>query len=369
MKIGYDAKRAFHNKTGLGNYSRSLIDSMLKHYPNNKYTLYNPKPSRLYLPNNASLSIVQPKNIFNKSFSSLWRSFSINNSILALDIFHGLSHELPFGKKGAKTKWVLTVHDLIFLRYPNYFKAIDRAIYSFKLKYACQKADVIIAISEQTKRDLLHFLEIAEDKIKVIYQTCNPIFKKQISADIRADVSRKYGLPQDFLLQVGTIEERKNLLLSIKALPFIPLSYKLVVVGKKTKYFDEVCAEIDRLQLRERVLILDTMMFNDLPAVYQQSKIFLYPSRYEGFGIPIIEALNCGVPVIAATGSCLEEAGGPGSFYTNPDNPLELAGKINLLLKDDIRMQVIEKGFNYVKRFDEESVANELMMVYQEVIQ
>lgn len=370
MKIGYDAKRAFHNKTGLGNYSRSLIESMLDNYPENHYYLFNPKPSGMYFPENPALTVIEPNNAFYKYFPSLWRSISINQSTkkLDIDIFHGLSHELPFGKKNDKTKWVLTVHDLIIFRFPSYFKPIDRKIYAYKLKYSCKKADVIIAISEQTKKDLIFYLKIPEHKIKVVYQTCNPAFKEVVSEKRKSDIREKYRIPKDYILQVGTIEKRKNLLLSIKALPHIPSNYKLVVIGKKTDYFKEVQAEINRLQLNSRVLFLQNIDFNELPAIYQQAKVFLYPSRYEGFGIPIIEALNSGIPVIAATGSCLEEAGGPASLYVNPDNHLALAENIHVFLQEDKRMKAIESGYVYAKRFAADQVSEEVMKVYKEIL-
>lgn len=370
MKIGYDAKRAFHNKTGLGNYSRSLIDSMIAYYPKNQYYLFNPKVSTLYVPEGLELNTVQPKSFFNKAFPSFWRTFSMNKTIekLELDIFHGLSHELPYGKKNNKTKWVLTVHDLIIFRFPQFFKPIDREIYARKLAYSCQKADAIIAISGQTKNDLISYLQVPEHKITVVYQSCNKIFKEAVSEKTKLEISKKHNLPEKFILQVGTIEKRKNLLLTVKALSLLHPTYKLLVIGKKTNYLKEVRLEIARLQLNDRILFLHDLDFNELPAIYQLAEMFIYPSRYEGFGIPIIEALHCGIPVIAARGSCLEEAGGPDSYYVDPNNHIELAETIIILEQEDKRKQAIESGFTYIKHFEEKRISDAIMKVYKGIL-
>ncbi len=371
MKIGYDAKRAFHNKTGLGNYSRSLLDSMILYHPENHYYLFNPSFSTLYSPKGKNLSIERPKNLFNRRFQSLWRTFSIHNVVekLELDIYHGLSHELPYGRKKNKTKWVLTVHDLIIFRFPQFFKTIDRKIYARKLSYSCKKADVIIAISEQTKNDLIYYLKIPEHKITVIYQSCNQIFKETIPEHRKLEIAQKHNLPEKFLLQVGTIEKRKNLLLTVRALSLLNSSFKLVVIGKKTDYLQEVQLEIDRLQLNDRILFLHNVDFNELPAIYQLANTFLYPSYYEGFGIPIIEALYCGTPVIAAHGSCLHEAGGPDSYYVDPNNHVELAEAITMLQQEDKKRQAIEGGLTFVKRFEEKKISDDIMELYKKTLQ
>jgi len=370
MKIGYDAKRAFHNKTGLGNYSRSLIDGMLRVFPDNHYYLFNTKPSEIYQPEGLHLHKILPRNFLSKRLPALWRSLNINSIVFKkqLDIYHGLSHELPFGKKKGTTKWVLTVHDLIFLRFPAYFPFIDRLLYKKKMQRACKKADCIIAISQQTKRDLMQFMHVPEEKITVIYQDCHEQFKRSVSKHQKERIKTKYQLPDYFVLQVGTIETRKNLLLTVKAMKAIPEEIKLVVVGKATDYLNEVKAEILKLNLQHRVSILSGVPFEDLPTIYQLARIFVYPSRFEGFGIPIIEALHSGVPVIAATGSCLEEAGGPDSVYIHPDCADELADAIVKLSADDDARQVqIARGLDYVKQFDQQVLTHQLVKLYQKL--
>jgi glycosyltransferase involved in cell wall biosynthesis len=371
MKIGFDAKRAYHNKTGLGNYSRSLIEMLLKFYPANEYYLFNPKPSDLFNPTAQDIKEILPRRGWEKKFYSFWRAFSLNKEAkrLRLDIYHGLSHELPFGLSSTKIKWFLTVHDLIFIRFPHYFNPLDRFIYRLKLSYSCKKADKIIAISQQTKRDLIAYLGIDEEKIEVVYQSCDEVFKQTLSVEQKEKVALKYNLAPGYLLQVGTIESRKNLLLSVRALQDVPAKVMLIVVGKPTPYLDEAKKEIERLSLQKRVTFLHSVPFEDLPALYQMAAVFLYPSRFEGFGIPIIEAINSNLPVIAATGSCLEEAGGPGNLYVSPDDPSQLAKYINSILDDpEKREEMVQAGKAYVERFSDQKIATDLMRLYEKAV-
>lgn len=370
LRIGFDAKRAFCNTTGLGNYSRSVITSLAQHYPDYKYILYTtkaPKNERTAGLWNPVFSRVTPPMPFLKS---LWRSRLILSRLVKdkLDIYHGLSHELPVGIHKTGIKTVVTIHDLIFLRYPGYYKAIDRKIYERKIKYACRHADLVIAVSEQTKRDLISFFSVPPGKIEVVYQACDPVFQQRKDQQGLRSVKEKYQLPDRYLLSVGTIEERKNLLLTVKALLHTPLDIPLVVIGKVTSYALEVKQFIKENGLESRILFPERVAFEDLPAIYQQASIFIYPSRFEGFGIPILEALYSGVPVIAATGSCLEEAGGPGSRYVDPDDVTGMSTAINNILSDKLlQTEMIKSGLSFAARFSEQDHAAQLIRHYSDL--
>ncbi|RZA01404.1 MAG: glycosyltransferase family 1 protein [Sphingobacteriaceae bacterium] len=368
MKIGYDAKRAFLNNTGLGNYSRWLIKAMAGYHPDNNYYLYTPKAkanSRLnFLKDHGNIHIVTP---LNNLFTSLWRSKGIVADLKrdGIELFHGLSHEIPLGIKQSGIKSVVTVHDLIFMRFPHQFGRINHWIYTAKIKYACRVADKIIAVSQKTKDDIIELLGIAPKKIEVVYQGCDPSFSVVQTAEQKLAVKQKYNLPDEFILSVGTIEERKNLLLTVKALLLVNDGIPLVVVGKPTPYINKVKAFIANNNLSDRAIFLHDVAFHDLPAIYQQANVFVYVSRYEGFGIPLLEAINCGTPAIAAAGSCLEEAGGPNSLYVNPDDAAGLAANINKVLKDEtLRQQMAEKGRQYAAEFAEEKLSLQLMQLY-----
>lgn len=373
MKVGFDAKRAFRNFTGLGNYSRNIMELLMRDFPNDTYVAYAPsvpvKRAVGFVESNPGLVIKYPHSGLWKRLSSLWRSFGITWQLEKdhIDIYHGLSGELPFNIRNARNvKKVLTVHDLIFLRFPHCYKPFDRFIYNLKFRKSCQNADLVIAISECTKRDIMEFYGIAEEKIRVVYQGCDASFGVLQSSEQLNAVRKKYSLPEQYILNVGTLEERKNVMLAVKALPLLPPNVSLVMVGRHTPYTDKVMQYARETGVADRILEIGNADFRDLPAIYRLATVFVYPSRYEGFGIPILEALNSCVPVIAATGSCLEEAGGPDSIYVNPDDADAMAGQLNRLLNDpDLRSQMAAKGWLWAQQFGESLTATAIHDCYE----
>ena len=370
MKIGFDAKRAIANFSGLGNYSRFIIDILQKGEPDSRYFLFYPKKKKNIrfselLRRPGTIGIV-PSGLWQK-FPSLWRLWGIDRSIseTGIEIFHGLSNELPLGISKTGVKTVVTIHDLIFLRYPDYYHFIDRKIYNLKFSYACRIADKIIAISECTKKDIIHFYGIEAEKIEVVYQGCDKSFSIVKSEQEKKAISEKYGLPSTYVLSVGTIEERKNLMLIIKALELLPENIHLVAVGKSTPYAEKIKKYIARKDIAKRIHFYHQISFDELPSFYQMASVFVYPSFFEGFGIPIVEALRSGIPVIGAKGSCLEEAGGPSSIYVDPLNEKELADAINNILTNKTQAQeMIKNGKEYAKRFDDNIIVQQLANIY-----
>ena len=373
LTIAFDGKRAANNRTGLGNYSRHIIGLLAKFFPENRYVIFLTKPNkneqlRKILEQNPKIETVLPKSGIWKKMSSLWRVFGISKEIAEYEniIYHGLSNELPLTIKKTNAKSVVTIHDLIFLKYPKYYNFFDRKIYTYKFRKACENADKIIAVSECTKRDIVEIFKISPDKIKVIYQGCDKVFKTEISSETLLNVKQKYNLPDRFLLNVGSIEERKNALLIVKALPHLKEKLPLVIVGKRTKYTLEIEREAEKLGVNNLLHIFDKVPFEDLAPIYHLAEVFIYPSRYEGFGIPIIEAINCGVPVVAATGSCLEEAGGHDCQYVNPDDEKALSAAIEkFLYNKEFCKKSVEQSKKYVQRFSEDNQAKQLMECYQ----
>lgn len=370
MNIGFDAKRAFLNQSGLGNYSRTLIYSLLEYYPHIHLSLFTTSKKNDGFSNSISeqknISIIEPKKFLDRKVNFKWRSYGIVSLLSRnkIDVYHGLSNELPFNVSKFKGKKIVTIHDLIFLRYPKLYPLFDRTIYNKKIKRACKNADVIIATSEQTKNDILQFYSIKPQKIKVIYQSCNTVFYKEISPDQIENIRSKYKLPEKYLLYVGTIEERKNLLVILKALTIVK-NIPLVVIGKKKSYFKKIQEFIVAGNLEKRVLFLENIPNEELPIIYKNAEIFIYPSLFEGFGIPIIEALTSKVPVITTQDGCFSEAGGTGSIYIEPTNDEQLAEEIKKLLSSpELRKEMIEKGFNHSKKFLPEIITSELMKIY-----
>lgn len=370
MKISFDAKRATSNFTGLGNYSRTLIHNLQLYYPENEYLLYTPKLKQTQryqkLYDHKLSRFIVPGNWFSRKFNTFWRTFLIG--LLAakqgVDVFHGLSGELPFFLP-ASIRTIVTVHDLIFIRFPAYYKPFDRIIYKIKLVYACKRADQIVAISEQTKNDLINYLHISPEKITVIYQACDSVFRNLLATGEKDKVCKKYNLPQNYALTVGTLEERKNILNLLKAFQLLPEKHELVLVGKTTDYTHILKQYIVEFNLKARVLILNDVSFKDLPAVYQSAQLFIYPSVFEGFGIPIEEALFSQVPVISSLGSCFAEAGGPDSIYVNHTDYQRLADEIEKLSSNDQkRAEMIRNGRIFAEKFMPARLSAELMVVY-----
>lgn len=370
MQIGFDAKRVFHNASGLGNYSRDAIRILSRYYPENRYLLYNPKAGkvdRFVLEENTIVRY--PDSFLYKRFSSVWRRGPITKQLKKdhLDLFHGLSNELPAGIKSTGIKSVVTIHDLIFMRYPQWYSPPDRMIHKIKAKSAAHAANRIIAISEQTRDDLIHFFKIPAEKISVIYQGCHPAFKRPYSYEQKNNVRKKFNLPEKFLLNVGTIEERKNLLTVVKSMPYHNLP--LVVIGKETKYAEKVKQYVYRKKLQDRIFFLKNVSMEELAVIYQLAYIFCYPSVFEGFGIPVIEALYSQTPVITSKGSCFPEAGGPSSFYIDSYDEKMLAEKINKLLNDKALYQNISReSFKFVQKFNDDKIASQIIKLYSEVL-
>ncbi|GEM53815.1 glycosyltransferase family 4 protein [Flavobacterium branchiophilum] len=369
--IGYEAKRIYHNKTGLGNYCRDLIRILSTNYSNNSYFLYNPKKSdkNLFGYSNNNCIEKRPKNKIFQYFYNLWRQYFVVNDLINdnVNIYHGLSGELPFGLQSTAIKSVVTIHDLIFLHHPHFYKWIDRKIYTYKFKKAAQNADKIIAISEQTKSDIMQFFKIKENKIEVIYQGCHNIFKEKSTDSEKIELLKKLDLPETFILNVGTIEARKNIFQVVKAIK--DTSIPLVILGKKTKYCLEIEQYISDNQMNDQVFFINGLSHQELATLYQLATLFVYPSLFEGFGIPIIEALYSKVPVITSKDGVFPEAGGPFSAYIDPNNCDEIKDKIlELWNSSEKRAYMVEKSFEFVQKFNDPIIAKQVMDLYQALV-
>ena len=368
LKIGFDAKRIVRNGTGLGSYGRTLVNDLAQ-YPL-RLNLYAPDKGR----DDLRTQIVERDNIAfvyptSRHFKSYWRSRGIVADLKrdGIQLFHGLSGELPFGIRKSGIKSVVTIHDLIFLRHPEFYNPIDVQIYKWKFRQTIKEADYIIAISECTKRDILEYGGnlVSEDKITLIYQSCSPRF----NTSQNYKTSNLYSKLGCYVLSVGSIEPRKNTMLALKALHHLPDDISLVLVGRHTAYTDKLIQYARANGLEHRLHILHGVPDTDLPALYAGAECFVYPSVYEGFGIPIIEAISCGLPVVACTGSCLEEAGGPDSLYVAPNDAIGMANAIRRSLKGAYdREERILRSMDYIRRFSGTDVAGQVVDVYKRVL-
>lgn len=320
MKIGFDAKRYFKNHTGLGNYARWLINSL----PQDKFEfiLYQPKLTDEISP----APISYPKG-WHKWLPSVWRSALICNQLQneQITIYHGLSNELPFGIHRLNLKTVVTIHDLINLRYPENYGSIDRFFYKKKLNYAQKYATKIVVPSEQTKKDLLHYFKTDPRKIEVIY----------LSLPAPA-----IGIPippeSDYILCVSGFSKRKNLEMLLNAYKQVPGNTRLILVGKDgdtSSILQKKAREDDRIELKQNVTS------EVLSNLYANALFCIYPSLFEGFGLPILEAFQHGKTVATSNISSMPEVGGNAATYFDPSNQESMQKAIEFLLVERNRKQ------------------------------
>jgi len=385
MNIAFDAKRAFTNGTGLGHYSRTLVTSLAGYYPEHEYFLFTPKITGRFNTNALhNVHVATPYRFPGTLLKSVWRSKWVVKDLqhLNINVYHGLSHEIPVGISNTNIKTAVTIHDLIFERYPRQYNPVDVAIYRKKFTYACKHANRVIAISNQTKEDIIEFYKIPGHKIDVCYQSCNPAFSVPVTAEEKQRIKALYNLPDEYFLYVGSVIERKNLLTICKALKLLQgiVAIPLVVIGDGGKYMQLVKTYITENGLQQQVIFLSEIeqvkqlasyrSAADFPAIYQQALYMIYPSIFEGFGIPVLEALCSSLPVITSNVSCLPEAGGPGSMYVSPLNVQQMADAMHEVATNTaLRKNMSEKGLLHAQQFTPRKCAETVMQVYKKITQ
>lgn len=370
MKIAFDAKRLYNNFTGLGAYSRTLVRNLGCYFPGDDYLLFSPKASynaeTIFFRENYT-TFTAPTYIPD----SIWRTYSITGLLKEnnVDIFHGLSHDMPAGIEKLNMGKVVTFHDVCYKTFPDMFPLIERKIYDKKYAHSAKVSDKIIAISQSTKNDVVNLLNVDPGKIEVIYQSINPIFYNQPLLDRSQDLVNRYGIKGDYALFVGTINSRKNLLGILKAYKALPESLRipLVIIGSGGEYRKKCMEYAEKEGLLPLLVMLDSIeSMVTLQAFYQCATFMIYPSFYEGFGLPVTEALLTGTPVITSNVSSLPEAGGPDSLYVDPNNIEDIANAIiKILDSKELRDKMSANGLLYAsKTFDQELLTTKVHDLY-----
>ncbi len=383
MKIGFDGKRAFENKTGLGNYIRSLLPTLAQFYPGDEYVLFAARQTALFDPATVPhTSVITPSAAFYKRFTALWRRSGMVKEIeqSGVDIFHGVSNELPKGIGKATIRSVVTVHDLIFERFPETYHFDERYVHRWKIKQACREADAVIAISEQTKNDLVQLYKVPAGKIHVCYQSCNPIFQRVVPDEEKQIVKKRYQLPDRYFLFVSSIAPRKNLIAIVKAMVAQKqeADVPLVVIGNGTKLKEEAKQLAAANGIIDRLIFLNEMpaakeaaftTAADFPAIYQQALALIYPSVFEGFGAPLLEAMCSGIPVLSSNTSSLPEVAGDAALYFDPHD-FNTLGVYMLQLCTDEKLvnEMREKGLKRALLFSSAGHARSIMQVYKTLL-
>jgi glycosyltransferase involved in cell wall biosynthesis len=359
LHIAFDAKRYFYNQTGLGVYSRSLIKAMQHHISDLNITLTVSK-----IPDSISIDSLQFQGINVLSNNSIfpdwyWRTFKIASLLKQsnVSIYHGLSHELPVGIDRVNVKSVVTVHDLLFLDFPEDYSWFDRQIYHQKMKYALKMADRVIAISTYTKNRIMHHFDIDPGRIVVIPPIAESEFWLDDSTPESMDSLKKYNLPTEYFIFVGSWGKRKNLKAVVEALHILKWPLPLVVIGKQNNLLEE---NIDQ----KNIYFIHNLDRQELKTLYKNSSGLLFPSIAEGFGLPVLEALMCGVPVLTSKESAMSESAGEFSILVDPHSLEDIANgilKLNTAIPNSLVIQ------EHVKRFSPEQISMKLYQLYESI--
>ncbi len=338
MHVTIDVSPTVQKHAGLGRYAGELARALAEH-TNIRLRLFYNRQGEAQLPDYLSHLPHTSVNMGNKPWrmavllSRLLR-WPMDATFAAGEVFHATNHLLAhFGR--ART--VFTLHDLIFLHYPEYHLPYNRWYLTFAMPRFLRAASAIITPSECSRQDAIKFYKLPPEKIKVIYEAAAPYFKPADNAAALQRVRQQYNLPERFILHVGTIEPRKNLSRLLEAfqaiLPDFP-DLALVLVGKKGWLYDEFFQKLQQLGLTERVIFPGFVAEADLPAFFKLAQVFVYPSLYEGFGLPPLEAMACGTPVICSRSSSLPEVVGEAGLLIDPTRTTELVAALRRLLAD-----------------------------------
>lgn len=357
MKIGFDAKRYFHNSSGLGNYSRDLVDTMIALYPSDKFYLFDNQPDRIDFPRNTIVAGPGSRGV-------LWRQFGIMKEIkLHLpDVYHGLSGELPFGKWPAPVKKVVTIHDVIFRVFPDQYPVVDRSIYDLKTRHALKCADIVVATSQATKNDISScYGDILKD-VRVIYQTCGVRHWMKYAEEDTERYRIQKKLPDRFILFVSSFQRRKNHAAILRAMQFVNPDIRVVFAGMTGPELRLCKRLITELKLENKVMIHTDINKEDLPLLYRAASGFIYPSMIEGFGIPLLEAACAGLPIAYNNIPVFRELSPQTDLAFQADDRMDTANAINRLWTAEKR-----DHSEFLNKFKPEIQVESMMELYREI--
>jgi glycosyltransferase involved in cell wall biosynthesis len=385
MRLGLDVTAAVAQGAGIGRYTRELLRALAAADPHNHYRLFFASHTRPFplpsLPPNFRVTALPFHDIW---LARLWHRarlpLPVETFIGPVDVFHSPDFTLPPVRRGTRT--LLTVHDLSFVRDPGSAAPGLLAYLKAVVPRSVARADHVLADSQATKDDLSELYRVPAERITVLYSGVESAFRPVTDAAQLAAVRARYGLgAAPFILAVGTLQPRKNYVRLIQAFSNL-LSFgfaqdrssipdlQLVIAGGKGWLFDSIFAEVERLGLRDRVRFPGFVVDSDLPALYSAARVLAYPSLYEGFGLPMLEAMACGTPVVASTASCLPEVAGDAALLVPPADVPALAEALSRAATDDsVRAGLIARGWARAATFTWARSAEQLLALYQDLSQ
>lgn len=376
MNIGLDGSYAIlKNNTTEGSYSKIVVDAISEFYPHHKIYLYTPRvesrSSASIIAIQANVNIKQPRKTPYKTLWMNWKGVVDEMNRHHVHVYHGLAGRLPLRIGKARACSVVTVHSMAYAYYPKDYNWWDRTKRAFNTRQACRKADAIVTTSEHTRDELVETLGIDKARIHVIYPAVDRRFLANIIDAELETVRSKYKLPKSYILVVSSLLEHKNVLAVMKAmLQMQDRDINLVVVGRETEYYRSVLHPYaERHHLTHRLLHITRAHAGDMASIYHMAQALVAPSRMEGFGLTIIEAQACGIPVITTIGTSQQEAAGEAALFFEPDDTATLASYLDRVITDDeLRQRLITAGQQNIQRFTHKRLATELDTLYHDIL-
>ncbi len=369
MRIGIDARITHYTRAGIGQYTLRLTQALATLNSEDEFLiLQHVKDQAIFTPqaNFRRVPIRTPSHHWLEKYAL---SFEISG--LGLDVLHSTDF-IPPARLPRGCKSVITIHDLAFLHFPH-FLTKDSARYYGQIDRAVHAADHIIAVSKSTRRDIINLLGVDEKKISVIYEAANPIFRPMDRQQALTQVRARHPVPDEFILFVSTIEPRKNVQGLLRSFRRLLDNYKLditlVLAGARGWLSQEAYDLVNELNLQGRCLFLGSVEDSDLVLLYNAARCLAYPSFYEGFGIPPLEAMACGTPAIVSNLSSLPEVVGDAALLVAPQDVEGLTVALWRVLTDEtLWYELQQKGYKRARRFSWERAARGTLDVYRQVV-
>ncbi len=371
MIIGIDGNEANTKRlVGIGEYAFELLSEFSRQKHQHKIVVYLKAKPLSHMPPETDTFQYE---VFGPS--RLWTQFGLPIHLLLSrekpSVFFSPSHYVP---RLSPAPRVMAIMDVSYVQYPQLFKAKD--LYQLKhwTAYSVKKAKKILTISEASKSDIIKEYNVTKDSVEVIYPGVKPIRALSPELFTMDRLQRDYGIAKNYILFVGTLQPRKNLLRLIEAFSQVlkkknvPDDLQLVIVGKKGWLFEEILSAPEKYNIVDRIKFLDFVSDEELPALYKNAICYVLPSLYEGFGLPVLEAMKYGCPVITSNISSLPEAAGDAALFVNPEKTEEIENALEKVITDEkLREVLIQKGYKQIKKFSWEKAASETLRVLEDV--
>ena len=373
MNIAIDLTPIPPQKTGVGIYAVNLIRALGNFDNKNQYWIFvKNSHSQDFDPKRENFHIVIYSNILQNKFLRLaWEQVVLPIQLWRkkIELLHSIHYTTPLF---APCKRVITFHDMTFFLFPEKHVFIKKIFFRVIIPFSAKKANRLIAVSESTKKDIETILGIDGGKIDVVYETIDKIFRPIEKSFAISQIKEKYKIKDKFILYVGVLEPRKNISTLIKAYANLifgnKINHQLIIVGKKGWGCQEIFKIVQNLNLSKKVIFTGYLSEKELVFLYNGADLFVYPSLYEGFGIPPLEALACGTPVLSSNISSIPEVVGEEGILVNPHNIEEISESMYRVLTDEkLRNVLKEKGIRRAKEFSEEKLAKKTIEVYKKV--